>query len=145
MSTTEPVLYAESGSGWAPVLWGPVFAAVGLLVEVLSPGAVHPVAWAFIAAVLAVAAAVWVHGRRRVCSLRLTPSELVQGRERLETAQVRAVADVGAPVGARVLGGTLTAPRGTHEVPLRLADDRVVLAWARNPEALREALVRLVE
>ncbi|GAB2757484.1 hypothetical protein GCM10027174_37030 [Salinifilum aidingensis] len=139
------MLHAESGSGWAPVLWGPAFAAVGLLVEVLSPGPVHLVAWAFVAAVLAVAAAVWVHGRRRVCSLRLTPTELVQGRERLELARVRAVTEVGAPVGARVLGGTLTAPRGTHEVPLRLEDDRVVLAWARDPEALRAALARLVE
>jgi hypothetical protein len=44
------------------------------------------------------------------------------------------------PVGARVLGGGWTVPKKFTEVPLRLTDDTVVVAWARDPEALRAAL-----
>ena len=84
MSTTDPTLYAEPGSTWWPVLWGPLFALVGVLVEVVSPGSVHPVAWVLVALALAAAAAVWVYGRRRVCSVRLTPASLSLGREELE-------------------------------------------------------------
>lgn len=145
MSTTDPTLYAEPGSTWWPVLWGPLFALVGVLVEVVSPGSVHPVAWVLVALALAAAAAVWVYGRRRVCSVRLTPASLSLGREELEISRIAEVTDVGAPVGARVLGGTWTVPKGTGEVPLRLTDDRVVLAWAKDPAALTAALARLVE
>ncbi len=138
-----PVLYAERGSSWWPVLWGPAFALVGLGVEWLTPGPVQVMMWVLVAGCLAVATAVWVYGRRKVCSLRLTPAALVLGRETLPVAQISAVTDVGAPVGARVLGGGWTVPKGTDEVPLQLSD-RVVLAWARHPEALVAALRRLV-
>jgi hypothetical protein len=50
------------------------------------------------------------------------------------------VDDVGMPVGARVLGGGWTVPKKFTEVPLRLVDDSVVVAWAKDPEALRAAL-----
>ncbi|MFC7341597.1 hypothetical protein [Saccharopolyspora griseoalba] len=142
---TDPVLYSEPGSSWWPVLWGPAFAAAGLLVELVSPGPAHPVMWALVGGALAAAAAVWVHGRRRLVSVRLTPSELVLGREHLDVDRISAVAEVGAPVGARVLGGSWTAPKGTGELPIRLTDDEVVLAWAKHPEPLRAALSRLVE
>lgn len=138
-----PVLYAEHGSSWWPVLWGPAFALIGLGVEWLTPGPVQVMMWVLVAGCLAVATAVWVHGRRKVCSLRLTPAALVLGRETLPVSRISAVTDVGAPVGAKVLGGGWTAPKGTVEVPLQL-EDRVVLAWARQPEALVAALRRLV-
>ncbi|MCI2417011.1 hypothetical protein MOQ72_06210 [Saccharopolyspora sp. K220] len=142
---TEPVLYAERGSSWWPVLWGPAFAVLGLGVEALTPGPVHLTTWLLIAGALAVTAAIWVYGRRRLVSVRLTPTELAQGREELAVSRITAVTDVGAPVGARVLGGSWTVPKGTGEVPLRIEADEVVLAWARNPEALTRALARLVE
>ncbi|GAA0505214.1 hypothetical protein GCM10011581_32860 [Saccharopolyspora subtropica] len=140
-----PVLYAERGSSWWPVLWGPAFALLGLGVEALTPGPVNTATWLLLAGALAAAAAVWVYGRRRLVSVRLTPTELVQGREVLEVRRISAVRDVGAPVGARVLGGSWTVPKGTGEVPLRLDADEVVLAWAKNPEALARELTRLVE
>lgn len=142
---SEPVLYSERGSSWWPLLWGPAFAALGLIVEVLSPGPAHPVMWSLFGGVMAVAAAVWVHGRRRLVSVRLTPVELVLGREVLEVERIAAVTDVGAPVGARALGGGWGAPKGTGEVPIRLDDDKIVLAWAKDPESLLSALTRLVE
>lgn len=142
---TEPVLYAERGSSWWPVLWGPAFALLGWGVELLSPGRVQPGLWLFVAAALGVATLVWTHGRRRVCSVLLTPEQLSQGREQLDVSRIAAVREVGTPVGARVLGGSMTVPKGRAEVPVRLVDDRVVLAWAADPEALRAALVRLLE
>ena len=60
-------------------------------------------------------------------------------------SRIAAVTDVGAPAGARVLGGGWTAPKGTGEVPLRLSDQSVVLAWALDPVALAEELRELVE
>jgi hypothetical protein len=48
-------------------------------------------------------------------------------------------------VGGRVLGGGWTVPRKYDELPLRLDDGTVVLAWARDGEALRSALSRVVD
>ncbi|HEX5404069.1 MAG TPA: hypothetical protein VFX16_17415 [Pseudonocardiaceae bacterium] len=141
--TTDPVLYAEPGSTWWPLLWGPVFALVGAGVEALS-GPVHVVAWVIVALLLFGIAFLWVHARRQVCSVVLTRMELHQGREPLPVRQIVEVDDVGPPVGARVLGGGWTVPKKFTEVPLRLADDTVVLAWARDPDALRAAIRPLV-
>lgn len=145
MNMTDPVLYAEPGSSWWPVVWGPAFALVGLGVELVTSGPEHRVLWLLVGLALAVGAAAWVHGRRRICSVHLTPTELVQGREHLDVSRIAAVTEVGAPVGARVLGGLLTVPKHAHELPVRLDNNRVVLAWARDPNALREELTRLVE
>ncbi|GAB3294007.1 hypothetical protein [Parasphingorhabdus pacifica] len=141
----EPLRYAERGASWWPVGWGPAFALVGLVVELSTPGPLHVALWLLLGGVLAAASAVWVHGRRRLCSVRLTASTLALGREEVELARIEAVTDVGAPVGARVLGGGWTVPKGTGEVPVRLTDQSVVLAWALDPEALTEELRELVE
>lgn len=149
-----PVLYAEPGSSWWPLLWGPVFAVVGVLVEVLTRGPVHVLTWVVLTGVLVASTAVWVYGRRRVCSLRLTPTALSLGREVVPVDAISAVTDVGGPVGAPVLGGGWTVPKGTTEVPLRLdralrpedpPQGRVVLGWARDPEALTSALRSLLD
>ncbi|HJP76572.1 MAG TPA: hypothetical protein VJ914_20045 [Pseudonocardiaceae bacterium] len=135
--------YAEAGSSWWPVLWGPVFALVGGLVEATT-GPVHLIEWIVVGIGLAVAAIVWVQARRRVCSVRLTEETLHQGREELAVDRIAEIEDVGPPLGARVLGGGWTVPKRFTEVPLRLRDGSVVLAWAKNPDALRAALRPLV-
>jgi glutamate-1-semialdehyde 2,1-aminomutase len=132
--------YAESGSSWWPLLWGPGFALAGILLERFTPGVVHWTQWGLLAGALLVASAVWIYGRRRVYSLSLTQTELAEGREVLPLSRIAAVTEVGSPVGARVLGGGWTVPRGATEVPLRLDDGSVVLAWARDPQALLAAL-----
>lgn len=139
-----PALYSEPGAGWWPLSWGPAFALLGILVEALTPGPVRVFVWLLVAGVFSVAAAVWVHGRRRLCSVRVTSRTLALGREVVPLSRIAAVTDVGAPMGARVLGGGWTAPKGTGEVPLLLADGRVVLAWSRDPEALTRVLAPLV-
>lgn len=137
-----PVLYAEPGSTWWPVLWGPVFVAIGVIVEVIT-GPVHWLAWLVLAVVLAAMTAGWVKARRRVCSLSLTPETLRQGQEDLPVERIAAVLDDEDALG-RPLGGGLTAPRKTYEIPLELDDGTTVLAWARDPAALRAALTPLV-
>jgi hypothetical protein len=58
--------------------------------------------------------------------------------------QLADVTDVGTPVGARVLGGGWSVPRKYDSLPVKLADGTVVLAWAKDVEALQDALDRLV-
>jgi hypothetical protein len=140
----EPVLYAEQGSTRWPLLWGPAFAGVGAGLEAVT-GPVHGVAWLIVGIVLFGGAVLWVNARRKVYLVELTPASLRQGRETLDVTTISKVTDVGASTGARVLGGGWTAPRKTTEVPIRLDDDTVVLAWARDDEALKAALTRLVE
>jgi hypothetical protein len=140
----ERVLYAEPGSTWWPLLWGPAFAAVGAGLEAVT-GPVHAVPWLVVAIVLFGLAALWVNARRKVYRVELTPSRLTQGRESIDTENITKVTDVGAAPGARILGGGWTAPRRTTEVPVRLDDGTVALAWARDGEAFQKALVGLVE
>ncbi len=140
----EPVLFAEHGSSWWPLLWGPLFAAIGVVVEVTT-GAVHWLQWFVVAVGLFGGAVVWVSARRRVYLVRLTTGTLTQGRERVAVGEIAAVTDVGTPAGVRILGGGWSTPRRTTGVPVRLADESVALAWARDDDGLRDALRRLVE
>jgi len=140
----EPVLYSEPGSTWWPLLWGPLFAGVGAGVEALS-GPVHAAAWLIVGLVLFCGSVVWVNARRKVYVVTLTPSTLRQGRELFPVARIAKVTDVGASVGAKVLGGGWSVPRKTTELPLRLDDNSVVLAWAHYDEDLAAVLTRLVE
>jgi hypothetical protein len=139
-----PVLFAEPGSSWWPVLWGLAFALVGAAVEAVS-GSVHGMAWLLLGAALAGGAAARVNARRRMLGVRLTTHMLTQGQENLAVERIAEVADVGTPVGATVLGGGWTVPRTLSAVPVRLDDGTVVLAWARDGEGLRDALRRLVD
>lgn len=140
----QPVLYAEPGSTRWPLLWGPVFAAAGAGFEATT-GPVHAVAWLIVGIALFGGTALWVNARRKVYRVELTPTELRQGRETIDARTITKVTDVGAAPGARVLGGGWTPPRKTIEVPVKLDDGTVVLAWARDGEAFQESLVRLVE
>lgn len=140
----ERVLYAEQGSSWWPLLWGPAFAGVGAGLEATT-GPVHVVPWLVVAIVLFGSASLWVNARRKFYRVELTPTTLQQGREKLDATTITKVTDVGASAGARVLGGGWTTPRKTTEVPVQLDDGTVVLAWARDDEALRKALTDLVE
>lgn len=138
-----PVLFSEVGSSWWPVLWGPVFAALGAGVEALS-GPVHAVAWLLIGLGLAGGAAVWVNARRRLFPVRLTTRSLTCGREGLATQSIAEIDDVGHPAGARVLGGGWSVPRKFTEIPLKLDDGSVVIAWAQDGDGLLAALRRLL-
>jgi hypothetical protein len=136
-------LYSEAGVGWLALVWGPLFALLGAVAELATGGPVHTVAWIMIAIGLCALTLPWVYARRRFLSLEVTTRGLRQGREQLEAARIAAVTDVGTPVGARVLGGGWTVPRKYDELPVKLDDGTVVLAWARDVEALQAALSEL--
>ncbi|MGI5504288.1 DUF3093 family protein [Lentzea sp. CA-135723] len=137
------MLYRESGSSWWPLLWGPAFAVAGYLVELIT-GPASATLWLVAGLVLTLCAVVWVNLRIKTGSVALTTEEAQFGREKLPVAMIEAAQDVGAPAGARVLGGGWSVPKGTSTVPLRLADGTVVLGWARDPEAFLAALRRVV-
>jgi hypothetical protein len=139
----SPVLFDEPGSSFWPLLWGPVFAAVGAGLEATT-GRVHAAAWPLVGLGLAGIALVWVNSRRRLLKVRLTTKFLTQGQESLAVERISEVTDVGTPAGARVLGGGWSVPRKFDDLPVRLDDGTVVLAWARDGEALRTALRGLV-
>ncbi|HVK22208.1 MAG TPA: hypothetical protein VM677_12700 [Actinokineospora sp.] len=142
--TDGPVLHTEPGSTWWPVLWGPVFAITGAVLELVT-GPVHWIAWAAVAVGLAGLTAGWVSARKRECSVELTAHRLRAGTETLAVERIVRVADEIPDAGARALGGGWTVPRKTDEVPLELDDGTTVLAWARDAAGLRAALSSLVE
>ena len=139
----QPTLYAERGTSWWPLLWGPVFAALGFGVEALT-GPTRPLLWLLVGVVLLLPTALWVQARRRLYQVRLTPVALHQGREELRLRDVQAVEGVEPRAGAKVLGGGFALPRGTEAVPLRLADGTVVMGWARDADALRAEIGKLL-
>jgi hypothetical protein len=136
------VRYAEPGSSYWPVLWGPGFALLGAGVEALT-GQPHVLGWVLAGVLLAAVWALWVAARRRVCAVELTDVELCLGRERLRLSSIAETLDEEPPLGAKVLGGGWTPPNGTTGVPLRLDDGSVVIAWARRDDRLRAALREL--
>lgn len=137
-------MYSERGASWWPVLWGPGFALVGVLVEGVTPGPKHVVTWLALGAVLASVTALWVWGRRRLCSVRLTESTLRMGSEELPVERIASIADE-IPVGSRVLGGGAALPKGTSEIPLRLVDGDTVIGWAKHPDAVTRELRKLLD
>ncbi|WP_410656747.1 hypothetical protein [Amycolatopsis sp. lyj-112] len=142
--TPEPALYGEPGVGWTALVWAPLFALAGALAELTTGGPVHWLAWILVAAGLVLITVPWVYARRRYLSLEVTAEGFRQGRETLEAARIAEVLEDEAPVGARVLGGGYTVPKKYDEVGLKLDDGVFVRAWAKDPDALSEALQGLV-
>lgn len=142
--TPEPPRYDEPGVGWTALLWAPLFALAGLLAELATGGPVHWLAWILVAVGLVAITVPWVYARRRYLSLEVTADGYRQGRETLEAARIAEVLEDEAPVGSRVLGGGWTIPKKHGEVGLKLEDGVFVRAWAKDPDALREALRDLV-
>jgi hypothetical protein len=140
----EPVLYAEPGSTWWPLAWGPGLAMVGVVLDLISGESVQVLLWLPVAVLFTLVSAVWVATRRKTRSLSLTPTTLRQGREELAVSEIADVGAAGPAMGAIVLGGGWLVPNGTDGVPLRLRDGRSVLAWARDADELVASLCQLL-
>lgn len=141
---SDQVLYEEIGSSYWPLLWAPVFSLAGIGFDVVSGAPPHLFGWTVVGLVLLLFTALWVSARRRYLVVRLTPTTLTQGREHLPVDRIAEVDDVGTPVGTWVLGGGWSTPRKYGELPLRLTDGSVVLAWARDVESMKSALRTLI-
>ncbi|MGH3451343.1 MAG: hypothetical protein ACRDQW_11605 [Haloechinothrix sp.] len=142
--SAEPVLYQEVGSSYWPLVWAPLLSLAGIGFELVIGSPVHVFGWALVGLVLLLFTTLWVYARRRFLFVRLTTTTLTHGREDLAVERIAAVDDVGAPAGAWVLGGGWSVPRRYEDLPLRLRDDSVVLAWARDAETMRSALRELI-
>ncbi|MFD2090106.1 hypothetical protein [Blastococcus deserti] len=137
--------YVEPGGSWR-ASW--IVAAAVLLVvvlELLLPGRDLPgPVWAALVVVLGIVAAGGLSARR-IWTVRVDGDGLAVGRERVPLSAVDAdhlrAVDAGADVGAPVLGGGWSLPKGRTGLPLRLADGRTVLVPTRDPAALRSALL----
>ncbi len=147
-SETSDVRYDEPAASWWALLFGPVFALAGILFEAFTPGPILWPVWLIAALALTGFTAMWVYARRRYAVVRLTSDVLRQGEETLPVERIAAIADEDddgeSQRASRVLGGGLAAPRKYDELPLRLDDGTVVLAWARDGHALRTALRELL-
>lgn len=133
-------VYREPGTSRWPLLWGPVFALIGYLFEVFSGLPAHPIAWLLAGMGLLVLTMLWIWARNRFLTVRVTDTQLWQGQECLPLDRIAEIEDVQNPAGARVLGGGWSVPRKYAALPLRLQSGVVVLAWARDLEALQDAL-----
>ena len=139
-------VYTEQGGSWRP-LWT-VAAAMGafLVLDLALPGGdLPPLTWAVaLMTVLGIVAA-GCRSARRTWTVRVDDRALTVGLERVPLSDVdlghlRTV-ESGADVGAPVLGGGWSLPRGRTGLPLRLAGGRSVLVPTRDRAALRTALL----
>ncbi|WP_139219492.1 hypothetical protein [Actinopolyspora alba] len=120
LTETAEIRYAEPGSSWWPLLWGPAFALLGLVVELTTPGPLHLPQWPVLAVLLAAAAVPWIRARRRFHSVTLTTVELTVGGESVPLDRLALPEAEPATRAARVLGAASTVPKGMTEVPLLL-------------------------
>lgn len=136
------VRYAEPGASWWLLAIGPALGILGALTELPGDGQVHVLAWLISAGLIAGFTALIVSARRRYVSLEVDGQRARFGQEWLDLTQVAELEPELAEDEelARVLGGGYAVPRGTKEVPLRLADATPVRGWARRPDRLRAAL-----
>ena len=138
--------YVEHGGSWRPFWIVAAVMAVFLVLDLALPGGdLPPLMWAVaLMTVLGIVAA-GCRSARRTWTVRVDERALSVGLERVPLSDVdverlRAV-ESGADVGAEVLGGGWSLPRGRTGLPLRLAGGRSVLVPTRDPVALRAALL----
>ncbi|MFE6920007.1 hypothetical protein ACFVAV_03085 [Nocardia sp. NPDC057663] len=136
------VLFSEPGARWRAVAYGPLLCAVILLVEWLAGSSLHWFALGFCAVAIGGFTVLQVIAGRTHARVELTGATLHQGVESLSLADVVAVlpAEDDDATQARPLGALSGVPRRRRGIGLRLADGRIVQAWAIDHTGLRTAL-----
>lgn len=152
---TSEVLFEEWGGRWRTLLFGPIFCAIALAVELFTGPVVHWYGLAVIAVVLVGFTYIQVVAARRHATVRLTTDTLQQGTEDVPVDEIITVfpePDYEKTGGdperwelSRALGELSGVPRKRHGVGLRLRGGGLVQAWAKDEETLRERLTELVD
>jgi hypothetical protein len=143
----ESVRYVERAGSWRPVGAVAALCVVGYLVDLSLPGhRSHPLAWALALVGVGGVVGIGMYARAQFGSLTISDTTLRVGRESVPLSTVDAdyLRDEdagGPPVGARVLGGGWSVPRGRVALPVRLTDGTVVLVPCRDGAAVRAALL----
>lgn len=150
-SATADVLFAEPGARWRTVVYGPLFCLIVLIIELSSGRDVHWPILAMFAAILAGIISVQVMAARQHISVELSATSLRNGSETVPLDSIVEVLGEWVPgrpqpwETARVLGELAEVPRRRTAVGLRLTDDSVVRAWARDDRGLRGALTAALD
>lgn len=167
----EGPIYSESGASWLWLLAGPAAGLVMVLVQLRAGVGLQFAVPVMFMVMVSGFLALQVKAARVHTSLELTAEALRQGTETLpvneivsiypepeNTVKAAGLVDKwqGRALGvsatgplekwqtARALGELSGVPKGRTPVGLRLTGNRYVQAWARNPDALRAELSRLV-
>ena len=152
----SPVLFYENGASWH---WLWLGVAGGLAMVFVQYGAglgFRATVPLFFLVMMCSVLALQVRAARLHTSVELTAQTLRQGTETLPIGQILLVypeAEHSVKSGeqiepwqeARTLGELNGVPKGRTGIGLKLANDRTAQAWARDDEALRAALTKLVE
>lgn len=148
------VLFEEPGARWRALAWGPAFCLMVLVFEIYTGPVVHWFALAMFAVLLMGFTYLQIIAAKRHVSVELTPTRLRQGTESLDIVEIDAVlppADYSDGdyepkrwETARVLGELSGVPRRRNAIGLRLVGGALVQAWAKDDDALRDALETVV-
>ena len=167
----ERLLYTETGASWLWLLAGPVAGLVMVGVQFRAGMGLRLGVPAMFMLVVSGFLALHVKAARVHTSVELTGETLREGTEALPLSEIVSIypepdntvrsaglmdkwqgralgINASGPLEkwqtARALGELSGVPKGRTPVGLRLTGNRYVQAWARNPDALRTELTRLV-
>lgn len=171
MSDDERPIYAESGASWLWLLAGPVAGLIMVIVQYRAGLGLRLAVPVMFMVLVSGFLALQVKAARVHTSLELTADALRQGTETLPLKEivsiypepentVKAAGFIdkwqGRALGlsasgplekwqtSRALGELSGVPKGRTPIGLRLTGSRYVQAWARDPDAFRTELSRLV-
>lgn len=153
---SDEVLFSENGASWRWLLLGPVAAVAMFFIQRSAGIGFQPIVPLFFLVLLSVILYVQVHAARIHTSVQLTSESLREGTEVLPLSEIVTVypETPNAPKSgrdphpwqeARSLGELNGIPKGRRGIGLKLTGGRTAQAWARDDDALREALIKLVD
>lgn len=142
----EELRYSERAVSWRPLWLVCGLLILGFVVD-LALGSAHLLGWALAFVAIVGVLGISMYARAQFGSLSVSALRLRVGRESipLSTVDLEYLRDSssagGPPVGARVVGGGWSVPKGRQALPVRLTDGAVVLVPCRDPAAVRTALL----
>ena len=150
----QQVLFSEQGASWWWLIGGPLAASAMSLIQ-YNAGAGSPLVPLGFLVLLTAVFTLQVKAARLHTSVELTPTALREGTETILVSEILRVfqeepkkpksAEPQEPWQiARTLGELPGIPKGRTAIGLKLTNDRTAQAWARDHEALKAELTRLV-
>lgn len=151
-----PPIFAEPGASWLWVLLGPAAAASMIVVQRSAGVGFQPLVPLMFLVLVSGVLFVQVKAARLHTSVELTADSLREGTETILISEIVTVYPEQAESpksskpphswqSARSLGELSGVPKGRYAIGLKLTNGRTAQAWARDDDALRAALIRLVE